>query len=293
MDIEALRAFKYVVESGSISQAAERLNYSQSNVTTKIHKLEHQLKTTLLYRHNRGCIVTPKGEELFQYALQIFKTIELAEYAMQDQDHPKGSLKIGSMETTAAVRLPEILACYHKQFPLVELSLQTSPTKQLVEAILQFEMDAAFVSGPIVHTHLHAETVFREKMLLISSKEQPNLELESATILVFRAGCSYRFQLEKYLRYAGIKSYRLMELGSLEAIVGCAAAGLGITLLPEAVYDTYSKYYNLSYSELPEEFSIIDTQLISHKENPSIALQHFQQLLKKTLKSRAVDKVEC
>lgn len=103
---------------------------------------------------------------------------------MQDQDHPKGSLKIGSMETTAAVRLPEILACYHKQFPLVELSLQTSPTKQLVEAILQFEMDAAFVSGPIVHTHLHAETVFREKMLLISSKELPNLELESATILV-------------------------------------------------------------------------------------------------------------
>lgn len=54
MDIEALRAFKYVVESGSISQAAERLNYSQSNVTTKIHKLEHQLKTTLLYRHNRA-----------------------------------------------------------------------------------------------------------------------------------------------------------------------------------------------------------------------------------------------
>lgn len=280
MDIEALKAFKYVVESGSISQAAQRLNYSQSNVTTKIHKLEQQLKTNLLYRHNRGCVVTPKGEELFQYAVQIFKTIELAECAMQDLDHPKGTLKIGSMETTAAVRLPEILANFHKQFPLVELSLQTSPTKQLVEAVLQFDMDAAFVSGPINHSHLHAETVFREKMLLIFPKEQPNIALESATILVFRAGCSYRFQLEKYMRHEGIKSYRLMELGSLEAIVGCVAAGLGITLLPEAVYETYAKYYELTYRELPEEYAIIDTQLISHKENPSVPLYHFIELLK-------------
>lgn len=279
MDIEALRAFKYTVESGSISQAAEKLNYSQSNVTTKIHKLEQQLKTTLLYRHNRGCIVTPKGEELFQYAVQIFKTIELAQCAMQDHDHPSGSLKIGSMETTAAVRLPKILASYHKQYPLVELSLQTCPTKQLVEAILQFDMDAAFVSGPIVHTQLVAKTVFKEKMLLIFPKDQPCLPLESATILVFRAGCSYRFQLEKYMRYEGVKSYRLMELGSLEAIVGCVAAGLGITLLPETVYETYAKYYELSYKELPEEYAVIDTQLIFHKDNPSVPLHHFSQLL--------------
>lgn len=281
MDIEALRAFKYAVESGSISQAAERLNYSQSNVTTKIHKLEQQLKTTLLYRHNRGCSATPKGEELFQYAVQIFKTIDLAEYAMQDEDHPKGTLKIGSMETTAAVRLPEILADYHRQFPLVELSLQTCPTKQLVESILQFDIDAAFVTGPIVHTSLLAETVFREKMLLIFPQDKPDFNLEAATILVFKTGCSYRFQLEKYLRCEGITSYRLMELGSLEAIVGCVAAGLGITLLPEAVYETYAKYYELSYKELPQEFAVIDTQLISHKENPSVPLQRFFQLLRK------------
>ena len=280
MDIEALRAFAYVVETGSISQAAEKLNYSQSNVTTKIHKLEQQLQTTLLYRHNRGCIVTPKGEDLYQYAVQIFKTIELAECAMQDQDHPKGALKIGSMETTAAVRLPAILASYHRQFPLVELSLQTSPTKQLIDSVLQFDMDAAFVSGPVIHSNLHAETVFTEKMLLVSPKEQPNIPLESATILVFRAGCSYRFQLEKYMRNEGIKSYRLMELGSLEAIVGCVSAGLGITLLPQAVYETYSKYYDLAYQEIPEAFAIIDTQLISHKDNPSVPLQHFRQLLK-------------
>ena len=72
-----------------------------------------------------------------------------------------------------------------------------------------------------------------------------------------------------------------MELGSLEAIVGCVAAGLGITLLPEAVYETYAKYYELSYRELPEEYAVIDTQLIFHKDNPSVPLHHFSQLLKK------------
>ncbi|WP_332647792.1 LysR family transcriptional regulator [Lysinibacillus sp. 54212] len=281
MDIDALKAFKYVAELGSISQAAERLNYSQSNITAKIHKLEEQLQTKILFRHNRGCIVTPKGEELLQYALQIFKTIERAQSAMQDQENPVGTLKIGSMETTAAIRLPKILAAYNQQYSKVDLSLRTNPTLNLIDSVLHFELDAAFVSGPIQHSSLDVETIFQEKMLLIYPKKNEFIPLESSTILVFRSGCSYRFQLEKYLRHKSIKSYRLMELGSLEAILGCVAAGLGITLLPEAVYNTYSRYYELSYDTLPNEFSIIDTQLISQKENPSVPLFHFKQLLKR------------
>lgn len=277
MDIDALRAFRFIVEVGSISSAADKLNYSQSNITMKIYKLEEQLNTKLLYRHNRGCHATPKGEELYQYAIQIFKTIELAESAMQDTNNPVGNLQIGSMETTAAIHLPTILSDYCKEYPNVSLNLQTNPTATLIDAILNYQIDGAFVSGPIQHSLLHVDTAFKETMVILCADEKKATPLENTNILVFRLGCSYRFQLEKYLQQQQIKCYRIMELGSLEAILGCVAAGLGITLLPLSVYTRYARYYQLHYLSLPKEFSIVETQFISHIENPSIPLWHFKK----------------
>lgn len=280
MDIEALKAFRLVVELGSISVAAERLKYSQSNITMKIHKLEEQLQTKLLYRHNRGCSVTPKGEEMYQYAIQIFKTMERAENAMQDQDNPTGSLLIGSMETTAAIHLPTILSTYCTIYPNVSINLKTNPTAILIDHVLNYELDGAFISGPIQHSLLQSKTVFVEEMCLIHSGSTKDVPIESMNILVFRAGCSYRFQLEKYLRHQQITSYRIMELGSLEAILGCVAAGLGVTLLPQSVYERYIRYYELQSEPLPKEFSCIETQFISHVDNPSISLMHFEKMLR-------------
>jgi len=281
MDIEALKAFRFVVELGSISEAAERLNYSQSNTTIKIHKLEEQLQTKLLYRHNRGCSVTPKGEELYHFAIQIFKTMELAENAMQDQENPTGSLLIGSMETTAAIHLPTILSNFCTMYPNVTLNLKTNPTSILIDKVLNYELDGAFISGPIQHSLLQCKTVFVEEMVLIYPGHTKNVSIESTNILVFRVGCSYRFQLEKYLRHQKIKSYRIMELGSLEAILGCVAAGLGITLLPRSVFERYVRYYELQFVALPKEFSFIETQFISHLDNPSLSLLHFKKMITK------------
>ena len=70
-----------------------------------------------------------------------------------------------------------------------------------------------------------------------------------------------------------------MELGSLEAILGCVAAGLGITLLPRSVYERYARYYELQFVALPKEFSFIETQFISHLDNPSISLLHFKKMI--------------
>ena len=285
MDIEALKAFRLVVELGSISVAAEKLNYSQSNITMKIHKLEEQLQTKLLYRHNRGCSATPKGEELYHYAIQIFKTMELAENAMQNQENPTGSLLIGSMETTAAIHLPSILSNYCTMYPNVTLNLKTNPTAILIEKVLNYELDGAFISGPIQHSLLQSKTVFLEEMVLIYRGSTKDISIENTNILVFRAGCSYRFQLEKYLRHQKIKSYRIMELGSLEAILGCVAAGLGITLLPRSVYERYIRYYQLQCVAVPKEFSFIETQFISHIDNPSISLSHFEKMIKDQMRT--------
>ena len=276
MDIEALKAFRYVVELGTISQAAEKLNYSQSNLTMKLAKLEQELDTKLLHRHNRGCEVTDKGQELYEHAVQILLLMEKATNAMQEQHAPKGTLQIGSIETTAAIHLPQLLMHYHSTFPAVALNVRTQPTAMLIEQVLNYQLDGAFVSGPVEHSLLHKKVVTHEELVFIFARHQQPI-LEDVTILVFRAGCTYRFQLEKYLREQHIKTYRVMEMGSLEAILGCVHAGLGVTLLPKSVFERYSRYFELDYETTA--FTAVPTEFMYRHDNPSIALQAFIQQL--------------
>lgn len=280
MDIEALKAFRAVVELGTISHAAESLNYSQSNVTMKIAKLEEQLQTKLLHRHNRGCQLTVKGKELYEYALQIFMMVEQAENAMQDEHAPRGSLQIGSIETTAAIHLPNVLMQYHRSCPDVSLHVRTQPTAKLVEQVLHYQLDGAFISGPLEHSLVGKRVVLNEELVFIFAKGKKPV-LENATILVFRSGCSYRFQFEKYLREESIKTYQIMEMGSLEAILGCVQVGLGVTLLPKSVFERYTRYFNLEYETLPQSYNEIPTEFIYRKDNPSVALRYFLNMLVK------------
>lgn len=274
MDIEALKAFRYIVELGTISQAAEKLNYSQSNVTIKLAKLEDQLQTKLLHRHNRGCEVTAKGKDLYEHALQIFMLMEKAENAMQDDHSPKGTLQIGSIETTAAIYLSKVLMNYHENYPNVSLNVRTQPTAMLIEQVLHYQLDGAFISGPLEHSLLGKQLVVNEELVFIYARGKDPV-LENTTILVFRSGCSYRFQMEKYLREHHIKTYQVMEMGSLEAILGCVQVGLGVTLLPKSVFERYSRYFDLDFKETANHYKKVPTEFIYRKDNPSVALRYF------------------
>lgn len=278
MDIEALKAFRYIVELGTISQAAEKLNYSQSNLTTKLAKLENELQTKLLHRHNRGCEVTDKGKELYEYALQILLLMEKAENAMLEEHLPKGTLQIGSIETTAAIHLPNVLMDYHEDYPKVSLNVCTQPTAMLIEQVLNYQLDGAFISGPLEHSLLSKKIVVNEELVFIFAHGKEPV-LENITILVFRSGCSYRFQMEKYLREQHIKTYQVMEMGSLEAILGCVQAGLGATLLPKSVFERYSRYFDLQYKKTSDVYKEIPTEFIYRMDNPSVALRFFIEKL--------------
>lgn len=270
VDLHHLKIFQLVAELGSISKAARELNYAQSNVTTKIQQLETLLGTTLFYRHNRGITLTAKGKVLLTYSRKIFNLIEETYKAIQDDQIPKGPLTIGSMETTAAVRLPALLSKYHQDYPDVELILKTGPTEQLIAALLRYELDGAFVAGPVEHPQLLQKKILEEELVLITDRIHPPLtsikELRNRTLLVFRSGCSYRAKFEQWLRYEGILPNKMMEFGALEAIVGCVAAGLGISLLPFSVVEKYVKNGNIKYHAIPKEFAKVQTLFVYRKD---------------------------
>ncbi|WP_411342965.1 LysR substrate-binding domain-containing protein [Paenibacillus sp. WLX1005] len=270
MDLHLLEIFRQAAREGTITQTAKTLNYAQSNVTSKIQQLEADMQTSLFYRHKHGITLTPAGHVLLSYTEKILHTVAEARTAVNDTSSPRGPLTIGSMETTAAVRLPDALARYHRQYPHVDFSLITGATDQLLQKVLHYELDGAFVAGPVDHPELMQHKVMDEQLVLITSPDQPALpsvhELHNRTMLVFRKGCSYRARLHMLLQDEGVLPVKMMEFGTLETIIACVGAGMGISLLPLSIVAAYEAQGKVISHTLPVPYSAVDTLFVKRKD---------------------------
>lgn len=276
-DLNDLLIFVTVADKTSISKAAEKLNYVQSNVTTRIRQLENRLGASLFNRQSRGVSLTATGRQLHDYAIRILALAEEAERAMLEQGSPVGTLSIGSMETTAAIRLPEFLASYHQSFPDVELQVVTGTSEELLKQLLCYKLDTALVGGIIDHPELESERVFQEELVL-AVPSGTNLDtLRKRTVLVFRRGCSYRARLEQWLCDNGLVPFKVMEFGTVEGIIGCVRAGMGITLLPQGVFRDET---GLELRSLPPSVAQVTTFLVRRSDAMvSKALEEFRKLI--------------
>lgn len=289
MELSDIKTFAAVARSGGITRAAEELNTVQSNVTQRIKALEAEIGTALFERHSRGMTLTAAGKRLLPYAQKMAALSHEAVLAARDDGEPKGPLAIGSMETTAAVRLPPLLADFHRRFPAVRLTLRTATTADLVAAVLDGILDGAFVAGPIEHAELLAVTAFREDLVLVSARRWTSLpELRAGTpesgptALVFRTGCTYRQRLEQVFVEFGWPSAARFELGTLDGMIGCVAADMGVTLLPRAVVERSAMNGSVSIHTLSPSHARVETLFIQRRTGHQYsALQGFIACLRK------------
>src|SRR5260370_18521399 len=287
MDPSDLATLSTVARLGGITRAADELNPVQSNVTQRIKALEAEIGTALFERHSRGMALTGAGRRLLPYAQRMVVLSREAVLAARDDGEPKGPLAIGSMETTAAVRLPSLLADVHRRFPAVRLTLRTAPTADLVAAVLDGALDGAFVAGPIDHAELTAVTAFKEELMLVTARRWTSLAALRAgtpesgpTALVFRTGCTYRQRLQPVFSEFGWPSAARFELGTLDGMIGCVAADMGVTLLPRAVVERNDQNGNISIHTLNAAQSRVETLFIQRRSaHQYSALQGFAACL--------------
>lgn len=274
MDSADLQFFATVARAGSISKAATHLATVQSNVTQRIRRLEAELGVPLFHRHGRGVSLTAAGVQLLPYANQIDQMLDEARRVILDDATPTGHLRIGSMETTAAIRLPALLVDYSGHYPAVDLSLQTGTTRSLIDDVVERRLDVAFVAGPVDHEDIVAERVLTEELVIVTAPWVRRVQdrpawLPSAgnvKIAIFRNGCAYRERLEAQLIRNGVHAIQRMELGTLDGILGCVQAGLAITLLPRAVVATLAGADKVAVHALKGNEGFVDTVLIRRRE---------------------------
>ncbi|HCE9701321.1 TPA: LysR family transcriptional regulator [Pseudomonas aeruginosa] len=240
MDLSSLEIFRAVAHGASVTRAAQQLQRAQSNVTTRIRQLEEDLGVELFLRDGKRMSLTERGSEFLAYAEQLLALADEARQSMHPTE-PGGRLRLGSMESTAASRLPALLASYHKACPRVALEVSTGTSRALFDGVRARRLDCALVAagpgwaGELDGSGLRGEPLFREELLMILPAEHPPVhdvaEVRLRTLAGFARGCTYRQLAEDSLG----TPLTVQEVGSYHAILACVAAGACVGVLPRSV----------------------------------------------------------
>lgn len=261
MEFKDLDIFQAVAEKGTITEAAREFNYVQSNITSRIHKLEVELNTQLFNRHRRGMTLTPEGKKLLSYSKKILMMTDEMKKVIQNSSEPSGKLEIGTVETV--IQLPKIISSYVKKYKHVDLSVFTGVTETLEEAVLNHKLDGAFVTESEFHPDLASHEVFQEELVIISDLHISSLEgVKEAPFLCFSRGCGYRARLESWYRDQQVMPQKVMEFGTLETILQSVVEGLGVTFVPKSAVSHLERSGSIRCHTLPDQYSKIKTVFI-------------------------------
>ncbi|GAF63292.1 putative transcriptional regulator [Bacillus sp. TS-2] len=242
MNIQLLKTFCLVVETGSINQTAKQLYLTQPAVTKHIHQLEVEYGTLLFNRNDGRLTLSDSGQILYPFAKSIVQDFNQSKEAVatsiKGYEH---ALKIGASLTIGEYLLPRLLGSFKHQNPDYHLSLFVENTPKILELLLDDIIDFALVEGLVETTKLSVEKMKEDELVLIHPPNHPwsdKNEIEMNEILqermIWREPSSgTRTITENFLNQWGIldKIDSYMELGSTQAIKSAVEAGLGISIV--------------------------------------------------------------
>ncbi|PPK61919.1 DNA-binding transcriptional LysR family regulator [Malaciobacter marinus] len=270
MDSNLLKVFIAVANNKSISLGAKELNFTQSNVTLRIKQLEKSLGYALFYRTNKGVILTTEGEKLYPYAIEIVKKVEEATLKIRNIDYHE-LLKIGSTQSNTTIRLIDFQKKLNKDFKDMNLEFVVDSSLNLIEQLLDYKLDIAFVNGNPNHKEIKVLNIIKEDIVLVQSKDKT----AQNTIFAYKNGCLNRVFLDKYLSKNKKSSYKKVNLENYELILSCVEAGYGVALFSRPIIEKFGYINRLKITNMDFE---LDTHLICRKDFKPIIEKYLRNI---------------
>jgi len=243
------------------------------------------LGTPLFIRAGRGLAISAAGEIFLDYCERILALVDESKRAVDANAIPRGTLRIGAVESSASGRLPPLLAEYHRRYPDVSLELVTGAWGQLLDDLQHHRLDVALVAAGNKRTKLEHRVVYSERLVLIASPSSAPIngaeDLAGRTLLVWPPGCPYRAALENWVKPHDLKP-AIASYASWGTIIGCVSAGIGVALAPEGILARYEQTSQLASYRF-EELATVDNLLFWHKDTQRhLARDAFAGLLRET-----------
>ncbi len=231
IDVDQLRTFIAIVETGSFTKAAEVVHKTQSAVSMQMKRLEERLDRPIFARDGRASKLTEDGERLLDYARRIIKLNVEALAAFYDAELT-GRVRLGLPDDYADRYLPEIMARFSRAYPGVELTVMCEPSVELVERIDGNELDLAIVTD--CESSRPSETFRRERLLWVTSNRHSTHIEEPLPLALGRASCGWRRAAIECLETIGRPHRMLYTSANAGAVAAAVLAGLAVSVFPES-----------------------------------------------------------
>ena len=240
LSLDRLRAFSYVVELGSFSAAAERLELSQPAVSQQVRELEKNIGVRLIERVGRRAAPTAAGEELLGHARRIDANVGAALDAMLR--HAKGTIgriRIGAGATACIYFLPPVLRALRGRFPALDIVVSTGNTSDVLKMIEENSLDFGLVTLPAEGRVFDVQALIEDEFVAIAAPDAEALpervapaDLAKRHLVLSQTGANTRALIDQWAMRAGVVLKPVMELDSVEAIKEIVGAGLGCGVVP-------------------------------------------------------------
>ncbi len=240
LKLDQLQTFLDVVELGTFSAAAERLQISQPAVSIQVRQLEKSLGVRLIERVGKRAAPTSAGLELINHAKRIQETVTttldgMATYA----SGTLGRVRIGTGATACIYLLPPVLQDLRRRFPTLDITVRTGNTADMLKALEENSLDVGLVTLPAPGRMFEVTNVIDDAFVAIAAADTDPLpdvvtpqDLSKRSVLLYEAGGNTRRIVDEWFAKAGVPMTPEMDLGSVEAIKELVGAGLGCAVLP-------------------------------------------------------------
>jgi DNA-binding transcriptional LysR family regulator len=231
LDIDQLRTFIAIAETGSFTKAAEVVHKTQSAVSMQMKRLEERIERPIFARDGRASKLTEDGQRLLDYARRLVKLNAETIAAFSDAAL-SGRVRLGVPDDYADRYLPEIMARFSRAYPGVELTVLCEPSVDLLERIDGNELDLAIVTN--CESKRSSETFRRERLLWVTSNRHSIHAEEPLPLALGRPSCQWRRTAIEQLESIG-RPYRVLYSSSNAGAVAAAVlAGLAVSVLAES-----------------------------------------------------------
>ncbi len=241
-----LEVFSYVVETGSVTEAARHLHLTQPTVSLQLKRLSEAVGEPLFYADKKGMQLTDSGYIVYAAALDMLGRVnDLQDQLDSVQEGQQGRFSI-AMVNTAQYVLPRLLGPYSKTFPDVDLTLEIGNREQVLQRFNQQLDDIYIFSHPPALDHAAAARFLRNPLVIIAAEDHPfatqknvsMIDLLQERFLLREPGSATRMLFDGWLQTQGLQLNRTLQMASNEAIRVGVAAGMGVAVISRHVIPT-------------------------------------------------------
>ena len=239
LNLKQLEAFCAVADLRSFRRAAERLNTTQPNISSRIAKLEARLGVTLMIRDAGSVRLTPKGEALLPRARQTLRAVDEFLSAVEDDSLFDGTMRLGVTEMIAHAWLSDFLLALKARFPNVVLDLEVDRSSNLSEALLNRSLYLTLQSGPFkretgaaIDLGCYAYVWVAAPALGLGSKRLTLATLKRQTVLAHARGTLPYEQIRQHFAAVEPAGVHVTQSSDMGACLKMTLDGLGVACLP-------------------------------------------------------------